>query len=86
MSDQPSETTRADGLKEALKQISSSLSVVAAERAQINEVLKAVKEKYGIQPKLFRKVALIHFRQAATEFESESGEVLKLHEEILKPQ
>lgn len=67
----------------ALDQISEELSSIQTSKAQINEILKALEDKYKIPKKTLRKVANLYFKQTVTEFENEASEIKEVYKTIV---
>lgn len=71
-------------IKTALDQISESLSTIQTEKTQVNEILKAVEEKYKLPKKVFRKLAYMHHKQTLAEFQNEANDIEQLYRQLFK--
>jgi uncharacterized protein YukE len=67
---------------DAMKEISDSLTRIAAERDLIKEILEDIQEKYEIQKKVMRKAAKLYHEQTLNDFNSEVEGVNALLEMI----
>ena len=69
-------------IRTAIEQISECFAEMHASRVQINEILKALQDKYKIPAKTFRRVAVMYHRQNATQVENEVSEINELYKKI----
>ena len=69
-------------IRTAVEQISECLAEIQTNRIQINEILKALQDKYKIPAKTFRRVALMYHRQNASQVENEVSEINELYKKI----
>ena len=70
-------------IRTALDQISEQMSDIQSAKTQVNEILKALEDKYKIPKKTLRKVANLYFKQTVTEFESEAAEIKTVYKSIV---
>lgn len=80
----PSSIEDKKAIKTALDQISSSLSSIETEKAQVNETLKAIEEKFKLPKKIIRKLAYLHHKQKLTETFTETDELKDLYTKLFK--
>ncbi len=71
-------------IKTAIDQISECLTSINSEKAQVNEIIKAVEEKYQLPKKVFRKLAYLHFKQQLAATVEETSEIEQLYEKLFK--
>jgi Transcriptional regulator DsbA len=83
MSNIPNNPEDVKAIKIALDEISEALSEINTQRIQINEIAKALEDKYKIPAKTFRKVANLYHRQAVTQFENEAEEIKDMYKTII---
>jgi len=70
-------------IKNALREISGSLTRIEAERDLIKETIANVAEKYEIPKKTFRRMAKVYHKQNYTQEQEEHQEFELLYENIL---
>lgn len=83
MSNIPSTPEDRKAIRTALDQISEQMSDIQTAKIQINEILKALEDKYKIPKKTLRKVASLYFKQTVTEFENEASEIKTVYKTIV---
>ena len=71
-------------IKTAIDQISECLTSINSEKAQVNEIIKAVEEKYQLPKKVFRKLAYMHFKQTIASTVEETSEIEELYTKLFK--
>lgn len=76
-------TEDSKAIRIALDQISEELSTIQTSKVQINEILKALEDKYKVPKKTLRKVANLYFKQTVTEFENEASEIKEVYKSIV---
>lgn len=69
-------------IREAMREISSSMTRAEAERDLIKEIIKDISEKYEIPKKTFRKLARVYHNQNFTKEIEEHEEFELLYENI----
>lgn len=76
------ETSKPDHvvINEAITQAVNSHYRIAGERDNINEIVKSLKEKFGLKPKTIRNAIKAAYKSNAAEVESETEEVIDLLE------
>jgi len=77
-SDEQSKTT----IREALHQISDSLTRIEAERDHIKDILQVVEDKVDVPKKYIRKMARIYHKQNLQEVLSENEDLETLYEVV----
>jgi uncharacterized coiled-coil DUF342 family protein len=70
-------------LRNAMVEISNSLTRIAAERDQIKSICDHVKEEIQVNPKLVRKLGSIYYKQNLTALVGETEEIKDLYEGIM---
>lgn len=83
MSTIPNDPKERQAIRTALDQISEQMSDIQTAKVQINEILKALEDKYKIPKKTLRKVANLYFKQTVTEFETEASEIKEVYKSIV---
>jgi len=83
MSNIPNTPEDVQAIKIALDQISEVLSDIKTQQIQINEIAKALEDKYKISAKTFRKVANLYHRQSVAQFENEDAEIRDMYMSII---
>lgn len=68
-----------------IKEIERSLTVMAAERETIKDIVDAHFEKFDIPKPVIRKVANLYFKKAAAEFEEHTEDVKSLYGSLATP-
>lgn len=69
---------------DAIREMSDSMLRIDAEKELMKDIVDVTNEKYEIDKKHFRKLAVIYHKQNMEEQRSESGEVFDLYEELFK--
>ena len=69
-------------LKNAVVEISNSLTRIAAERDQIKSIVDEAKEKHGTAKRLLRKLGKIHYEQSLQELKDETSETIEEYEAL----
>lgn len=69
---------------DAIREMSDSMLRIDAEKELMKDIVDITNEKYEIDKKHFRKLAVIYHKQNMEEQRSESGEVFDLYEELFK--
>ena len=69
-------------IKDAMREISSSMTRTEAERDLIKEIINDISEKYEIPKKTFRKLARVYHKQNFTKEIEEHEEFELLYENI----
>lgn len=77
----PNDTTK---IRNAIKEISNSLTRTEAEHDLIKDILARVEEETGLPKKTLRKVARIWHKQNLIEQEEEFSEVRDLYQVIME--
>lgn len=80
----PSDEQSKTDIKNALIQISDSMTRMEAERDHIKEVLIAIEDKVGVPKKYIRKMATIYHKQNLQEVKAENDDVETLYETVVK--
>lgn len=71
-------------IRDALREISSSLTRVEAERDYIKECIKTVAEKYEIPKKTLRRMAKVYHNQNYNKEQEEFEEFETLYETVIE--
>jgi ribosome maturation protein Sdo1 len=79
MSKIPNSPEDTKAIRQALDQISEEMTTIQTSKTQINEILKALEDKYKVPKKTLRKVSNLYFKQNVLEFENETSEVKELY-------
>lgn len=69
-------------IKDALQEISNSLTRIEAERDLIKDVLQTVQDNQNIPKKYVRKLAKIYHKQNYTEVQQEQEDIETLYETV----
>jgi hypothetical protein len=72
-------------IKDALIEISSSLTRMEAERDLIKDILAEVEDKFELPKKYIRKLAKIYHKQNYAEIRQEQDDVETLYETVTGP-
>lgn len=83
MSNIPTNPEDRKAIRTAIDQISEQMSDIQTAKIQINEILKALEDKYKIPKKTLRKVVNLYFKQNVTEFENEASEIKTVYKSIV---
>jgi tRNA(Ser,Leu) C12 N-acetylase TAN1 len=70
-------------VRNALKEISGSLTRIEAEREHIKDTIAAIADKYELPKKTFRRMAKVYHKQNFTQEQEEQQEFELLYETIL---
>jgi len=69
-------------IRQALDEISNSLTRIEAERDLIKEILQTVEDNFELPKKYTRKVAKIYHKQNMTEVKAENEELETIYETV----
>lgn len=75
--------TQKDTLKNALIELSNSLTRIEGERSYIKETIEDISEKLEIDKKLLRKLSRLYHNQNYTEMEQEYEDLAELYEKVV---
>lgn len=78
----PSSPADRKAIKDALQEISNSLTRMEAERDLIKDILQTVQDNQSIPKKYVRKLAKIYHKQNFSEVQQEQDEVETLYETV----
>jgi archaellum component FlaC len=78
----PSSPEDRRAIKNALQEISNSLTRMEAERDLIKDILQTVQDNQNIPKKYVRKLAKIYHKQNFTEIQQEQDDVETLYETV----
>lgn len=78
----PSSPADRKAIKDALQEISNSLTRMEAERDLIKDILQTVQDNQNIPKKYVRKLAKIYHKQNFAEIQQEQDEVETLYETV----
>jgi len=78
----PSDEQSKKTIKDALAQISDSLTRIEAERDHIKDILQVVEDKVDIPKKYIRKMARIYHKQNMSEVKAENDDIETLYEVV----
>lgn len=70
-------------IKEAIQEISNSMTRVDAERDNIKAILGDVKDKYNVAPKYLRKVARAYHKQSFGQEEQDFETIETIYRQVL---
>ena len=72
-------------IKDAVQEISNSLTRMEAERDLVREIIKEVSDNHKIPRKIISKIAKTYHKQNLTQEVAEHEEFVELYETIVKP-
>jgi len=78
----PSDEQSRNSIREALRQISDSLTRIEAERDHIKDILQVVEDKVDVPKKYIRKMARIYHKQNMSEVKAENDDIETLYEVV----
>lgn len=78
----PSSPADRKAIKDALQEISNSLTRIEAERDMIKDILQAVQDNQKVPKKYVRKLAKIYHKQNYTEVQQEQDDLETLYETV----
>jgi hypothetical protein len=81
----PSSPADRQAIKNALQEISNSLTRIEGERDLIKDILQTVQDNQSIPKKYVRKLARIYHKQNFTEVQQEQEDVEALYETVTGP-
>lgn len=70
-------------LKDAIKELDSSMTRVAAERDHQKAVIADIHEKLGINKKIVRRLAKVHYKANFQEEQDENDQFEEMYTEVL---
>jgi len=71
--------------KQAIQEISNSMTRTEAERDLINEIIKKCSDDFTINKKIIRKIARAYHKQNLTEEQQDHEEFVEIYEEVINP-
>jgi len=80
----PSSSEDRKKIKQALQEISDSLSRMEAERDLIKDILQTVEDNYKIKKKYTRKLAKVYHKQNFTQVQQDQQDLEILYESVAK--
>lgn len=78
----PSSPADRKAIKDALQEISNSLTRIEAERDMIKDILQAVQDNQKVPKKYVRKLAKIYHKQNYNEVQQEQDDLETLYETV----
>ena len=69
--------------KQAIQEISNSMTRTEAERDLINEIIKKISDEFTINKKIIRKIAKAYHKQNLTEEQQDHEEFVEIYDEVI---